>query len=111
MLSPMGHENANEDPQVDDHDEEVQEMIDPTPIPENKPRRKIITKIVYDRSPTKTPKKHGGQKPQPRLQANIKNRRRRALQKTNMKKSGSGAHGSKDRNQKTMIISNSWFIN
>ena len=67
MLSPMGHENANEDPQVDDHDEEVQEMIDPTPIPENKPRRKIITKIVYDRSPTKTPKKHGGQKPQPRL--------------------------------------------
>ena len=73
-LSPMGHENANEDPQVDDHDEEVQEMIDPTPIPVNKPRRKNITKIVYDRSPTKTPKKHGGQKPQPRLQANIKNR-------------------------------------
>ena len=74
MLSSMGHENANEDPQVDDHDEEVQEMIDPTPIPENKPRRKNITKIIYDRSPTKTQKKHGGQKPQPRLQANIKNR-------------------------------------
>ena len=35
----------------------------------------------------------------------------RALQKTNMKKSGSGAHGSKDENQKTMIISNSWLIN
>ena len=54
-LSPMGHENANEDPQADDHTKVVQEMIDPTPIPENKPRRKKITKIVYDRSPMKTP--------------------------------------------------------
>ena len=75
MLSPTGHENANEDPQIDDHNGEVQEILDPTPIPENKPgRRKNITKIVYDRSPTKTPKKQGGQKPQPRLQSNIKNR-------------------------------------
>ena len=36
----------------------------------------------------------------------------RALQKTNMKKSGSGAHGSKDENQETMtIIGNTWLIN
>ena len=40
MLSTVGHENANEDPQVDDHDEEAQEIIDPTRIPEDKPRRK-----------------------------------------------------------------------
>ena len=73
MLSPVGHENANEDPQVDDHDEEAQEIIDPTPIPENKPRRKL-TKIIYDRSPTKTPKRHGGRKSQPRSKSNIKNR-------------------------------------
>ena len=35
----------------------------------------------------------------------------RALHKTNMKKSGSAAYGSKDENQKTMNISNSWLIN
>ena len=74
MLSPKGHETANENPQAGDHDKQVQEMIDPTPIPENKPRRKNITKIVYDRSPMKTPKKHEGQKSHSRPQTNIKNR-------------------------------------
>ena len=29
----MGHENTNKDPQIDDHDEEVQGIIDPTPSP------------------------------------------------------------------------------
>jgi hypothetical protein len=49
MLSPVGHENANKDPQVDDHNEEAQEIIDPTPIPKDKPRRKL-TKIIYEDS-------------------------------------------------------------
>ena len=51
----MGHDNANEDPQTD---EATHEVIGPSPIPETKLRRKKkITKIVFDRSPTKTPKK------------------------------------------------------
>ena len=69
MLSPMGHENANEDPQADDHEEEEKEMINPTPTPENKPRKKNITKIVFDRSPMKTP-----EEPQPNPRTNIKSR-------------------------------------
>ena len=73
MLSPVGHENANEDPQVDDHNKEAQDIIDPTPIPEDKPRRKL-TKIIYDRSTTKTPKRHRGRKSQPISKSNIKNR-------------------------------------
>ena len=39
MLSPMGHENANKDPQADDHEELEKEMINPTPTPENKLRK------------------------------------------------------------------------
>ena len=73
MLSPVGHENANEDPQVDDHNEETQDKIDPTPITEDKPKKKL-TKIIYDRSPMKTPKRRKGRKSQTRSYGNIKNR-------------------------------------
>ena len=48
----MGHDNANEDPQTD---EATHEVIGPSPIPETKLRRKKkITTIDFDRSPTKT---------------------------------------------------------
>jgi hypothetical protein len=85
MLSPVGHENANEDPQVDDHNKEAQDIIDPTPIPEDKPRRKL-TKIIYDRSPTKTPKRHGGRMSQPRSKSTLRTDWGRAPQKSFLKK-------------------------
>ena len=57
-------------------------------------------------------------KVQPRLRKKMEGKNRSQNYKQtlrtewgNMKKSGSGAHGSKDENQKTMIISNFWLIN
>jgi hypothetical protein len=58
---------------VDDHNEETQDKTDPTPITEDKPKKKF-TKIFYDRSPMKTPKRRKGRKSQTRSYGNIKNR-------------------------------------
>ena len=57
-LPPRSHDNTNDDPQTD-------EMIGPSPTPEAKPgkKKKNITRIVFDRSPTKTPTKTPAKNP------------------------------------------------
>ena len=72
-LSPRSHDNANEDPQTD---EVTHEIIGPSPTPEARPRRKQkkMTKIVYNRSPTKTQREVWSPWMQGKALKNIKDR-------------------------------------
>ena len=69
-LSPTGRESMNEDSQNDEHED--LEMINRTPTPKRTQRNKKFTKIVFDRSPTKTPKK-------PNIQSRLGPRRPKVL--------------------------------